>query len=95
VSVGAGTRKELHVAGSYLNSNDGDDFRFEYSTNGTTFAPLTLSLLLNGSYVDKLVELPGNPSGTITIRVVDTDRTAGHQSLDTIFIDELWIRAVP
>jgi len=95
VSVGAGTRKELHVAGTYLNSTDGDDFRFEYSTNGTSFTPLTFSLLLNARYVDKLVELPGNPSGTITIRVVDTDHTAGHQMLDTIDIDELWIRAVP
>jgi decaprenylphospho-beta-D-ribofuranose 2-oxidase len=27
--------------------------------------------------------------------VVDTDRTAGHQTLDTVTIDELWIRSVP
>ena len=35
------------------------------------------------------------PSRTVTVRVVDTDRTAGHQTLDTVSVDELWIRAVP
>jgi hypothetical protein len=45
--------------------------------------------------VDRVAVLPGSLSGTVTIRVVDTDRTAGHQTLDTFSIDELWIRAVP
>jgi N-acetylneuraminic acid mutarotase len=95
ISVGAGTVKQLHVEGFESSSTDGDDFRFEYSTDGTTFTPVTLTLPLADDNVDRIAALPGSLTGTVTIRVVDTDRTAGHQTLDTVTIDELWIRAVP
>lgn len=36
-----------------------------------------------------------NPPGAVIIRVVDTDRTPGHQTLDIITIDQMWIRSVP
>jgi len=39
--------------------------------------------------------LPAGTGGTITVRVVDTDHTPGGQSLDTVSIDEIWIRTVP
>ena len=95
IAVAAGTRKELHVEGAHLSSTDGDDFQFEYSTNGTTFTPLVLALPLGDDNVDRIAVLPGSLSGTVTIRVVDTDRTAGHQALDTVDIDEIWVRSVP
>ncbi|MHC4430169.1 MAG: thrombospondin type 3 repeat-containing protein, partial [Planctomycetota bacterium] len=44
-NVPAGIRKELHVEGFRSSSPDGDDFAFEYSTDGTNFAPLSLSSL--------------------------------------------------
>jgi len=93
-TVDAGTRHELHVGGLRSSSADGDDFQFEYSTNGTTFTPVTLTLPLADDDIDWVAALPGSSSGTVTIRVVDTDRTAGHQTLDTVSIDELWIRVV-
>jgi hypothetical protein len=95
IAVGAGTVKQLHVEGFKTISTDGDDFQFEYSTNGTTFTPVTLDLPLADDGIDRIAALPGTLSGNVTIRVVDTDRTAGHQSLDTVTIDELWIRSVP
>jgi hypothetical protein len=95
ISVGAGTVKQLHVEGFKNSSTDGDDFRFEYSTDGTTFTPVTLTLPLADDGIDRIATLPGSLTGAVTIRVVDTDRTAGHQALDTVTIDELWIRAVP
>jgi hypothetical protein len=95
VSVAAGARKELHVAGTYTTSSDADAFQFEYSTDGVTFTPVSLSLLLNTASIDRLAVLPDRLNGTVTIRVVDTDRTAGHQALDSLFIDELWIRSIP
>jgi hypothetical protein len=95
ISVAAGTVKQLHVEGFKSSSTDGDDFRFEYSTDGTNFTPVTLTLALADDSIDRIATLPGSLSGTVTIRVVDTDRTAGHQTLDTVTIDEIWIRAVP
>jgi len=95
LTVGAGTVKQLHVEGFKSSSTDSDDFRFEYSTNGTTFTPVVLTLPLADNGVDRVAALPGTLSGNVTIRVVDTDRAAGHQTLDTVTIDELWVRAVP
>ena len=95
LTVGSGSTKELHVEGFRSSSTDGDDFRFEYSTDGINFTPVTLTLPLADDNVDRLALLPGGLTGAVTIRVVDTDRTVGHQTFDTVTIDELWIRAVP
>jgi hypothetical protein len=95
VTVGGGSTKELHVEGIRSSSTDGDDFRFEYSTDGTNFTPVALTLPLADDDIDRIATLPGSLSGTVTVRVVDTDRTPQHQTLDTVTIDELWIRAVP
>jgi hypothetical protein len=95
-TVGAGTVKQLHVEGFKSSSTDGDDFQFEYSTDGgASFTPLTLTLPLADDNVDRMAALPGSVTGSVLIRVVDTDRTEGHQTLDTVTIDELWIRRVP
>ena len=34
-------------------------------------------------------------SGSVLIRVYDTDRTPGNQYLDTVGVDQLFIRVVP
>lgn len=97
VSVPAGTRIELHVEGWRSASTDGDDFRFEWSTDGgASFTPLALaSLPFTDDDIDRVATLPSSVSGGVLIRVVDTDRTAGAQVLDTISIDELFLRSVP
>jgi N-acetylneuraminic acid mutarotase len=94
-TVGSGTKKELHVEGFRSNSTDGDTFRFEYSTDGVNFTPVTLALPLSDDNIDRIATLPGSLTGAVTVRVVDTDRTAGHQTLDAVTIDELWIRVAP
>jgi hypothetical protein len=95
-NVAAGTHVELHVEGSRTNSTDGDTFRFGYSTNGTNFFPLsTADLPLTDNDSEVQGALPATLSGTVTIRVIDSNRAAGTQSLDTVSIDEIWIRTVP
>jgi hypothetical protein len=95
-NVPAGIRKELHVEGFRSSSPDGDDFAFEYSTDGTNFAPLSLSSLpLADDDRDLVGAVPAGATGNVTIRVIDTDRTAGNRDLDTVSIDELFIRVVP
>jgi hypothetical protein len=95
VDAAAGSRIELHVEGARTNSADGDSFRFEWSTDGTTWTPVSMPALplVEGGDVQGL--LPASLSGPVTIRVVDTNRNPGTQSLDTVSVDELWIRAVP
>ena len=95
VDAAAGSRLELHVEGSRTSSTDGDSFRFEWTTDGTTWTPVSMPALptVEGGDVQGLLS-PGLV-GTVTVRVVDTNRTAGTQTLDTVSIDELWLRAVP
>ncbi len=92
-NVSAATTRELHVEGARSVSTDGDDFRFEWSTNGTTFTPIAI-LSLDGSDFDVVGAFPGGAAGTVTIRVVDTDRTPGHQTLDQVQIDEIFVRGI-
>ena len=94
-TVAAGSRIELHVEGLRTSGTDGDNFQFEWSTGGA-FTPVAfpnLPLSDNGSDLQGL--LPNTLSGPVTIRVVDTVRTPGTQSLDTVTIDEIFIRTVP
>lgn len=42
----------------------------------------------------RLGEMPPTPSGTITLRVVDTDHTPGHQGSDNLWIDWLVVRSI-
>lgn len=96
VDVAAGTRVELHVEGSRTNRGDGDGFRFEWSTDGVSFTPAALSdLPLADNGADLEAVLPASVAGPVTIRVVDTNRAPGGQLIDTVSIDELWIRTVP
>jgi len=96
-TVAAGSTIELHVEGFRGASTDGDDFRFEWSTNGgTTFTPVTMASLPPADGDTDLVGiLSGAVSGSVLIRVVDTDRTAGHQTLDSVALDELFMRSIP
>src|SRR5262249_10245860 len=87
---------ELHVEGSRTQSSDGDNFCFEYSTDGVTFTSAALPDLPfsdNGSDVQSL--LPATLTGNVTLRVVDTNHAPGSQFLDTVSIDEPWIGTVP
>lgn len=96
VSIGSGSVRQLHVEGFRSSSTDGDDFRFEWSTNATTWNAITMaSLPLSDNAIDLIGTLPAGATGNVTIRVVDTNRTAGNQAFDTVTIDELFVRTTP
>jgi len=96
IQVSSGTWVEVHVEGFRSSSADGDDFAFQYSTDGVSWSPIPLpSLPLADDETDLVVSLPPTLSGAVTFRVVDTDRTPGNQGLDTVSIDELFVRSVP
>ena len=96
VDVAPGERIHLLVRGERSDYFHEDDFRFEWSTNGTTFTPVPMESLPvdvdDGRF--RVGELPPTLVGSITLRVVDTDRTAGHQAIDQVRIDALLVRTV-
>ena len=96
IAVAPGTRIELHVEGSRTNAGDGDNFRFEWSTDGTNWTDAALPSLPTTEAGDLQALLPGSLAGvTVQIRVVDTVRSPGTLQLDTVTIDQLWVRSIP
>jgi hypothetical protein len=39
--------------------------------------------------------LPASLSGTVFVRVTDTDRSRNENTVDAVFIDEMFIRSLP
>ncbi len=95
-TVQSGANKALHVEG-FRTAYPQEDFRFEYSTDGgATFTGIELaSLPYSDNDTDIYQTLPSSVTGSVIVRVVDTDQTPGQQSLETVSIDEIWIRIVP
>jgi subtilisin family serine protease len=95
--VTAGGTHELHVEGFRTDSTDGDDFAFEYSEDGGgSWLPVSLaSLPLGDNAIDLVGALPLTVSGTVIVRVRDTNRDAEAVDVDSVAIDELFVRTVP
>jgi len=91
-SIGSGATATVSANAWSGGSSDGDAFRFEYSLNGgsTWQAMFTVSSTSNANL--QSFQLPGSPSGSVLLRVVDTNRSAGANQLNTVFVDHLFIR---
>ena len=91
VSLGATVTVYANV---WSGSSTGDTFDFEYSLdNGGSFSPLSqfkVSTTENSNQQSAVI--PGTPSGSIIIRVVDADHTRGNRDQNTVFVDHLYIQ---
>lgn len=91
-NVSAGATTTVYANAWSGGSTDGDTFRFEYSlNNGSSFLTLFTVSATTSSNLQTAV-IPGTPSGSIIIRVVDTDRARGHLEKNTINVDHLYIQ---
>ncbi len=91
VSLGATVTVYANV---WSGSSTGDTFNFEYSLdNGGSFSQLlqfNVSATENSNLLSAAI--PGTPSGSIIIRVVDADHTRGNRDQNTVFVDHLYIQ---
>jgi subtilisin family serine protease/WD40 repeat protein len=79
---------ELVVIATHLNNTGVETFAFAYSSDNLNWT--TLGNLGPASFA-----LPGNVSGTVYIRVTDTDRSLNEATQDVLAVDQLLIRATP
>jgi chitodextrinase len=70
-------------------SGDGDQFKFEYSVNGgrSWGALFTINSTSNSNV--QTFAIPGAQSGSLIVRVVDTNRVAGKLEMNTVYVDRL------
>ena len=93
VTGGNKTSVTFHLEANCTNTGDGDEFKFEYSTDENT--DYEYMVTVNTTTDTNLsCELLSNLTGTVYIRVTDTNQTAGNRSLDTISIGHMFIRSV-
>jgi len=94
IDVGTGgSSLEFYVQGYKTDvAGEGDDFVFAYSTNDSDYYDMVTitNLVDNDTYLT--YELPSSLTGTIYIRVMDTDRTPGYRQRDTVYVDHMFIR---
>ena len=90
-NVQSGNAVTLFLAGRQSASSDNDQASFSYSINGAAYQPVSISLgISSAAYV---VSLPDVISGgDLRIRVNDSDQTPGNLSLDTVYVDQMYIR---
>lgn len=75
----------LEVVASAPANDENDDFDFSYSVNGGGWEPL--ATLLAGTGTKTLsAALPATTSGSVAVRVQDTDRTRGASNADTVTV---------
>lgn len=86
----------FHVEAYHTANTEGDDFRFAYSTtgvNGTYLDMLTVTKT-SDNHSSQAFALPPGVSGTVHVRVIDTDRTLGRRTRDTVYIDQMYFQIV-
>ena len=84
---------ELHANAWHSVSPDGDDFDVQWSLDNQSFqSAFVVTATSDGTNYSS--SLPANISGSIYVRVVDTDQSQGAQALDTFFMDKLFVRAL-
>jgi len=90
-SISAGDMVTV-VANAWMSGpNAEESFDLEFSVNGGGFQKL-FNISSTDSNNLQSANLPGAPSGTITLRVVDTFRQSGNRDVSTIHIDHLYIQ---
>ncbi|MDX1459678.1 MAG: PKD domain-containing protein [Xanthomonadales bacterium] len=89
-SVSPGTMITLYANAWSSGSADGDSFVFAWSSDNSSFNDLLTVSSTDPSNVQS-ASVPS--SGTVYIRVRDTDRTQGNRELNSVFVDKLYIRS--
>ena len=91
INVQSGSLVTLYVNAWMTPSSDSDQMRISYtSPQGSNNNLLTFSGTSDTGLI--AIPLPNNTSGNVEINLVDTNRTPGNRSLDTAFVDALYIR---
>jgi hypothetical protein len=92
-NVPSGDTVTFHVNAHKSGDNE-DDFVFAYSKDNYSYENMVIVTKTSDDDVYQSSALAGTTAGTVYVRVVDSNRSAGNKSLDTIFVDDMYITSV-
>ena len=90
--IAGGDAVRFQLEAHHSANTENDDFTFSYSTAGAG-GPWTDMLTVtrtSDSDIAQSFTMPPDITGTIHVRVIDTNRSPGRRVLDTIFIDHMY-----
>jgi len=90
-NVTGGELVTFYVEAHHTANSEGDDFLFAYSTDGTNYTDMVTVTKTADDDTAQSYTLPGSLSGTVYVRVLDTDRSQGNKVLDSLYVDFLSI----
>jgi len=95
VNATGGSAVTFNVLAYHTSNRVNDQFAFLYSTDNITYkSMLTVTKTTNNKTMQSFV-LPSTLKGKVYIRVVNTTRTPGTTSLNTLYVDQMYIRSTP
>ena len=94
INVTGGSSFTFYIEAHHTANTEGDDFVFAYSTDDSTYTDMVTVTKTADDNEYQIYELPNDLSGTVYIRVRDTDRTGWNNAKDTIYIDHMCIRSM-
>ena len=91
INSGGGSSVIFNVEAWHTSNSEGDDFIFAYSTDDATYTDMVTVTKTSDDNTLQTFNLPAGLSGTVYIRVVDTDQTPGNRTKDFVYVDRMYI----
>jgi PKD repeat protein len=86
-----GAYHSFYVDAHHTPNTEGDYFVFEYSRDGVAYAPMVAVGSTAPSGGLRSFAFAEDISGTLYVRVTDTDRSPGNKAVDTLYVDKMFI----
>ncbi len=90
-NVYPGVSYTFYVDAFKTSSSDGDNFVFAYSKDDSIYTNMLSVTKTADDDQYQTYAFPEDVSGTLYVRVQDTDRTKGHQTIDNVYIDHMYV----
>jgi subtilisin family serine protease len=91
-NVPSGDLVTLHVQAFAPATTDNESCVFAYSLDGSTYTDAVVVTATSDDGAYQVATLSVTTSGTVYLRVRDTNRSAGKTAIDTLYVDHLFIR---
>jgi hypothetical protein len=79
---------------AHKSSSNEDNFVFAYSNNDYNYENMVVVTKTSDDDAYQSCAIPSITAGTVYVRVIDTDRSEGNRSLDTIYVNDMYITSI-
>ncbi|MCK4299624.1 MAG: hypothetical protein KAX80_08820, partial [Planctomycetes bacterium] len=93
INVIGGDTVTFYVEAHHTANTENDDFVFAYSTDDSTYTDMLTVTNTTDANTYQSYGMPNDINGPVYIRVMDTDQSQGNRTLDTIYVDHMYIKS--